>query len=337
MGTPDGYRNATDHTREHHAPAENGQSYNKDNHQMGRCKNKKLLFLLIYLMINAIFACNPQRELQIDDNAERIDSLIKFQKINEKTIVISFGTDAITAIKTEKGIVIIDAGISTGLTNRYKKRIEAEFNSNNFTYLINTHGHPDHIGGNNVFTAVKIVGQENCLQEISEQNLNPEKHRLDLKRIVDDYDLQLQKTKPHTREWDALYTQKIRYLYAYYDVINNTGINKPDITFPDSLNIDMEDVTFKIIYFGKCHSNSDIYIFVPELKILFIGDLFSPYGRPSISDSMMTDKDRWRQTVQWIEQRMNNIEKIIGGHGQILLINDLKSFNSNIMSKFSIE
>ncbi len=36
-------------------------------------------------------------------------------------------------------IVIVDAGISTSLTNRYKRLIEKEFNQKNFIYVINTH------------------------------------------------------------------------------------------------------------------------------------------------------------------------------------------------------
>ena len=295
------------------------------------------IYMLFYAWITTCIACNPKAELKIDNDEPNIDSLINVVRVNEKTRVISFGADAITAINTERGIVLIDAGISPGLTARYIKRIEAEFKSNHFAYMINTHGHYDHTGGGKAFGSVRMVCQENVLQEIAEQKNNPEKRILNLKRIADSYDLQLQKSKPHTKEWNELFTQKIRYQNAYLDVVKDNSTIKPDITFQDSLNMDMEDATFEMFYFGKCHSNSDICIFVPELKILFVGDLFSAYGRPSIMDTVMTDKARWQQAVRWLEQRMFHIEMIIGGHGQILSANDLRSFNSNIMGKCASE
>jgi hypothetical protein len=51
----------------------------------------------------------------------------------------------------------------------------------------------------------------------------------------------------------------------------------------------------------------------------------------------MADKDRWQQAIHWIEKRMGNMEKIMGGHGQMLSIDDLTSFNSNISRECSKE
>ena len=41
------------------------------------------------------------------------------------------------------------------------------------------------------------------------------------------------------------------------------------------------------------------------------------------------------RAISWIEKRMNNIEKVIEGHGQILSTDDLKQFNKNILNKCS--
>ena len=108
------------------------------------------------------------------------------------------------------------------------------------------------------------------------------------------------------------------------------NITLPDITFSDSMKLDLGDTTFEMIYFGKFHSNSDIVIYVPEIRTVFIGDLFSKYGRPGISDSSITDVVQNMRAVSWINNRVNNIEKVIDGHGQILSIDDLKDFTNNI-------
>ncbi|MBK6965518.1 MAG: hypothetical protein IPH20_16725 [Bacteroidales bacterium] len=45
-----------------------------------------------------------------DDISGEIDSLIEIRKVNKDCSLINFGYDAITAINTSKGIVVIDAG-----------------------------------------------------------------------------------------------------------------------------------------------------------------------------------------------------------------------------------
>jgi glyoxylase-like metal-dependent hydrolase (beta-lactamase superfamily II) len=292
---------------------------------------------LIYLWLLCCSSCNSREFAKIDGASQKIDSLIEIQHVNEQCIIITFGAESITAISTKKGIVVIDAGISSGLTARYRKIIENEFQSNDFTYVIHSHGHPDHTGGNSIFSGSGIIGHVNCIQEITGPGNNPEKKIMGLGKIVEEYESRLQEYEAGTKEWEEIFTQKTRYGNAYLDAKNIVPVKLPDITFSDSMNMDMGDVTFEMYYFGKCHSNSDIFIYVPGMKILFIGDLFSKFGRPSIHDTLMADKDRWQQAIHWIEKRMGNMEKIMGGHGQMLSIDDLTSFNSNISRECSKE
>ena len=287
--------------------------------------------LIIFFLCDFLYSfsgCSSKQITLSNIDSQKVDSLIKVQRINDRTIIINFGYDAITAIKTEQGIILVDAGISTVLTTKYRKIIENIFRQDDYEYVINTHGHHDHIAGNSIFSQAKVVGHENCQKEVSERWTNPEKSTMILSKIVEDYEQKLQQSIPNTSEWDDIFTQKIRYMSAYFDVKNNISVKLPHITFSDSLKLDLGDTTFEMIYFGKFHSYSDIVIYVPEIRTIFIGDLFSKYGRPSISDSSLTDVAKCMRSISWIENRINNIEKVIGGHGQILSIDDLKDFTN---------
>ena len=265
--------------------------------------------------------------------SNQIDSLITVNKINSKTILIKFGSDAVSAIKTRNGIIVIDAGISTGLTLKYRKIIENEFNSKNIKYIINTHSHPDHYGGNNVFDKAEVVGHENGIEEIIDQWKDTTKVINRISKIVDEYEIQMANCQEDSNNWIEAFIQKTRYYNALVDAQSKDFIRSPGVTFSDSLRLDMGDVEFEMIFFGKCHSNSDILIYIPELKILFSGDLVFKYGRPSINDKQMADKDKWHRAVKWIEKRIPNIETIISGHGEIYTSEDLKSFNQIILDK----
>lgn len=259
-----------------------------------------------------------------------IDSLIRVNRINEKTILITFGADAVTAINTRDGIVMIDAGISTGLTSRYKKRIEAEFPSSGFLYVINTHGHHDHTRGNEVFSEAKIIGHKNAIEEIARQNENREKAVANLKKMADEYHAKVQDSEPGSADREENFTQEIRCLSAWSDLTNGIVIRKPDILVQDSLVFRLDSITLELFYFGQFHSKSDLLIYIPELQILFVGDLFGKYGRPSLNYPDSPEKERWQESVQWIRTRINPIEIIITGHGLILEKNDLEAFLSHL-------
>jgi glyoxylase-like metal-dependent hydrolase (beta-lactamase superfamily II) len=298
-------------------------------------KKIAVLIITILICIHSFSGCSSKQINQNKIESQKIDSLIKMHKVNDRTVMVNFGYDAVTAIKTTHGIVLVDAGISTLLTDKFRKTFEDVFRQNNYLYVINTHGHHDHIAGNGIFSQAKVVGHENCQDDISERWTNPDKSMMNLSRIIEDYDQHLRQSMPNTAEWNDIFTQKIRYMSALWDVKNHVSVRLPDITFSDSLKIELGDTTFELIYFGRFHSNSDILIYVPEIRTLFIGDLFSKYGRPSMNNSLITDEIRWMQAIKWIKKRTNNYDTIIDGHGQILTIDDVQLFTNNLLKKYS--
>lgn len=288
------------------------------------------IIVTISLCALIFHGCNPQTDKR---QSQKIESLTEVQKLNEKCILVKFGADAVTAINSSTGIVVVDAGISPQLTARYRKVIENEFAGNDFAYVINSHGHPDHIGGNSVFKESRIIGHANCLNDTGKQS-DAEGRVKRLSKIVEDYEMELQTCEPDTREWNDVFIQKTRYLNAYQDAKNSILFVKPDSIFSDSLMLDMGDITFELIYFGSFHSDSDILIYVPEMAILFTGDLFFRYGRPGFNESSLPDKEAWQTAAKWTEKRMTDIDIIIGGHGELLSLDDLRTFIDRINNEF---
>jgi glyoxylase-like metal-dependent hydrolase (beta-lactamase superfamily II) len=262
-----------------------------------------------------------------------VRSFLKEEMLNNRILIVRMGYDAVTAIPTREGIVFFDAGISNTLTGIYRKAIEERFGRNDFTYLINTHSHPDHTGGNQVFSDARIIAHDNCSNELTDYLKNTEKTKSRLHGIVSGYEKELDTLDASSDEWKEILSQKIRYQYALKDLVDGHATLLPGKTFHDSLSLNLGDATMNLFYFGRAHSGSDIIIHIPELKLLMTGDLFFPGGKPSFGDYSKADADQWKKAMQWILMRMNDIDIIIGGHGQIMSVKDLDAFRKHVEEK----
>ena len=289
------------------------------------------LIMLAVLAAIAHWTCNPRVNTADDALSRKIDSLIRVKQINEHSILVTFGADAISAINTPKGIVVMDAGIATGLTNKYRKIIEAEFPGSGFAWVINTHCHHDHFRGHVVFPEAWVLAHSNCGDEMTGQWKDPDRRMQYMDKLADEYALQIDTLEPKSADWTEAFTQMVRCRFSADDIRDGVPVRYPDTTFADSLTLSLGNITLEMIHFGKCHSSSDLLIYSPELKILFTGDLMTKYGVPSINDTTRSDSIKWHRAVDWIERRLENIVLAIGGHGQILSAEDVRSFNLKMM------
>jgi cyclase len=270
---------------------------------------------------------------QSGKNNPPVDSMIRLTRINAKVIMLGVGADAITAIATQKGIVVIDAGISGTLTSHYRKIIEKEFQRNDFACVINTHGHHDHTYGNIAFTEAKIIAHENSIKEINDRWSDTAKVRSNLLSTVKQYDEMIKGLEKGSPDWKEAFSQRTRYHSAYKDAVNNVTVRYPDVLFSDTLKLSMGDATLDMIWFGKAHSESDIIIHIPEMKLFFVGDLFSKYGRPSFDTLDKQEWNNYRKAIDWIESRSSINDIVINGHGQIMNNTDLDNFISVVRKK----
>lgn len=86
---------------------------------------------------------------------------IQTTEITDDVIVVHGGGGNITAVRTDDGIVVIDSFISPQAAREARDLIEKHFPDTPIRYLVNTHYHADHVGGNQCFKDVAIVGHSN--------------------------------------------------------------------------------------------------------------------------------------------------------------------------------
>jgi len=92
---------------------------------------------------------------------------------------------------------------------------------------------------------------------------------------------------------------------------------KTDIVFTDSLNIPLQSLNLKLVYFGAGHSVDNIVIWVPDGKILFGGCLLKSLTSSDKGNIKDADLQAWSQTIQKVKDRFGSAKIVIPGHGAI--------------------
>ena len=182
---------------------------------------------------------------------------------------------AVCAVATRKGIVVIDTTNIPKLDEAFRKVIARELGRGDFAYLINTHGHVDHVSGNGVYTDCQIIAHESVkgmMEEMfgnmprriqwNEESLQGQKERLASAKVKEE-------DKAAAEEQLAYDTLLGEYLKS------SPRPTFPAKTFRDKLALDCGDVTFELYQAGGTHTASDIFILVPQKGLLFTGDMMA--------------------------------------------------------------
>jgi glyoxylase-like metal-dependent hydrolase (beta-lactamase superfamily II) len=263
------------------------------------------------------------------------DEFIRLERLSPRVVLAYWiGTDRrcnLTAIQSQKGLAIVDTEMSPRIMAPIKKRIEQAFGRRDWIYVINTHAHDNHAGGNSLFPGAMIVGHENLpadMQWLIRRQTEPDFKQRELTRAaqlmanlraflpqVARNRLQAQLVRGEIRFWE-LHTQDLREGYP---------IVKPALMFSDRHTLDLGDLTLELVFFGKGHSLSDTLVYVPQEKLLVTGGIIYQRAQlPEIGeDSHMEDVQRFLTVLDSFLAPGVQIDHVIPGHSLPLLRSDL--------------
>ncbi len=154
-------------------------------------------------------------------------------------------------------------------------------------FLINTHLHGDHSGGNENF---KRMGATVVAHDLARERMGKEQVNKAMNRV----------TPP--REKDAL----------------------PVITFSDKLNFHLNDEDIVLHHFDAGHTDGDLIVQFKNANVVHTGDAFVRYGYPFIDVSSGGSVNGFISTLDKILLLIDDNTKIIPGHGEPATKADVK-------------
>lgn len=225
-------------------------------------------------------------------------------------------------IKTSQGIILIDTQNSPANARLIKSGIEEKLGDSIFSYIVNTHGHSCHSGGNIVFNQNRIVAHINSHAEIKDyddlflgQTVEFLRKKIYYKTFVlDTITLQGELADSINQAID---------LYKFYenDLLNNYKVRFPDLTFEDTLTLKSGNISVKLTYMGRGHGDADVVAYIPEAKVVCTGNLFhlgshSEESMPSFYLNRVNEIGRWVKSLSRILEEKNEIDFVLTTHGK---------------------
>lgn len=214
-------------------------------------------------------------ELEIRQSWKR-ERKMRLKKLTNRIFYLEYVLEVdrpmLAYIKGDKLSLAIDAGYSSSHVRDFYGAIESKhFKKPDFTVI--THWHYDHTFGMHAISGISIAHDK------TNEFLKDQQERARDTSYIE----VLKKEDVHFRK--------------EYDGQTRLNIVLSDIAFSDKMTLDLGGITARIFHTVSPHSEDTVCIYVPEEKVLFLGDSTS---EDFFNDGYM-DKDKLHSLIQTIQ------------------------------------
>src|SRR5829696_5285173 len=173
------------------------------------------------------------------------------------------GDPNVGAVIGEDAVLAIDARATPSSARAWLDQLH-RLTEKPVRYLVLTHYHAVRVLGASAFAADLVIAHDSTRRWIHE-------------RGAADFESE-------TRRFPRLFE----------DVDSIPGLTYPNVSFADSLRLDLGGRDVQLLHLGRGHTEGDTAVWLPDDKILFAGDLVEAHAAPYMGDACV---DEWSTTT----------------------------------------
>ncbi|ARU61700.1 hypothetical protein CBW65_12215 [Tumebacillus avium] len=217
-----------------------------------------------------------------------------------------------------ESVLVIDAFLTPQAALELRTLAEA-ITGNPVRHMVNTHWHGDHVRGNQVYADVSIIATEitkNLMAEHLPARIAAIKEQApaQLQALQDQFD---NATDDAQKQAFAAELTQFHEIASTFDTLK---ITVPNVTFENKMTLHGSRRSAELITLGGGHSPSDIFVYLPQDKIIFMGDLL--FVRTHLAFWNANERE-WIEVLEQIEQF--DADRFVPGHGPLGTIEDVRA------------
>jgi cyclase len=226
------------------------------------------------------------------------------------------------------GILVFDS--FTTPSAGYELRRQAEdITGKKVKYLINSHYHGDHVFGNQAFMDTTIISTSTTKKWCKEKNEigDLEKEKNEMEKYLNNLRNQIEVNQNIIIK--ASLTNQFNEMSKVLDDLPHMKLVLPSVIFEGKLIIEGSKRKVELYCLGGGHTPSDTFMYLPEEKIAFMGDLITEQLHLPIYNP-----DEFSSILQKVKEM--DIETFVPGHGNVggnELLNSLAGYLSFLIEK----
>lgn len=179
------------------------------------------------------------------------------------------------------------------------------------TWVINSNWHGDHIRGNQTFKESTIISSQMTYDKMKTAHpsrINKQKNDIHgLKNYIQSLQDQL------TQTYDMNLEHQINFLSELEISLPTLELVLPQQTFIDEVIFHGTKRSAKLFTLGDGHSHCDAMLYIPEDKVIFMGDLLFVDCHPTFFEE--SNPQNWIHILKEVERM--DIDIAIPGHGSV--------------------
>jgi len=251
---------------------------------------KKIRTSMVLSLVGGALVCGPAAMTQQQPDFSKVQ--IKTTKVSGNIYMLEGQGGNIAASVGEDGIVIVDdqfAPLADKIQGALK---ELKITDKPVRFVINTHYHGDHTGGNVPFNNAgsTLIAQDNV------------RKRLESGGIAGNGGSVRMENKPAPKA--AL----------------------PIITFEHDVTVHLNGEDIRALHFPAGHTDGDSIIFFPKNNVVHMGDDFVRYGFPFIDVTSGGSVQGMIEAMEKATAQLPADVKVIPGHGALSNLDDVRAF-----------
>ncbi len=235
-----------------------------------------LITSICLLVSSAGLALAQQDFSKVEIKATHVNGNIHMLEGSGGNIGVSVGSD---------GILLVDDQFAP-LADKIRAVLR-DLGGGKLKFILNTHWHGDHTGGNEVFGPEAPV--------IAHTNVR--------KRLMTEQKIRNRVIPPKPKEaW-------------------------PVITFDASLSVHFNGEEIKVIHFPQGHTDGDSVVFFTGSNVVHMGDDFFPERFPFVDLDSGGDVESLAKNIEAVIDQLHPEVKVVSGHGPLSTLDGLKAYH----------